>query len=95
MADDHAQVELKKAKSSVYRLLKIRLRSEKELRDKLNEKKIRQTVIDSVIKHLREINYIDDRIFAKAWNRIKLKVDKAAVSTLRMVGPNDTGRALS
>ncbi len=67
--------DLEKAKKTAFRLLARRARSEKELRDKLKEKKIEGGIIDRVVSRLFELNYLDDEAFARQWVR-HLAVDK-------------------
>ena len=56
-----------KARSTVYRLLKIRLRSEKEIRDKLKLKQFPDETIDHTVTYFTQIGLIDDRLFAQKW----------------------------
>lgn len=67
--------DFEKAKKAAFRLLARRARSEKELRDKLEEKKIEGGVIDRVVSRLYELNYLNDEAFARQWVR-HLAVDK-------------------
>ncbi|MFI5144684.1 MAG: RecX family transcriptional regulator [Ignavibacteria bacterium] len=53
------------AKKVSYDLLSYRIRSSKEIRDKLKLKKISPKIIDKTIAHLNELNFIDDDEFAK------------------------------
>ena len=46
MAKAEQQLKLKKARNTVYRLLKIRMRSEQEIRDHLKRKNFTQEIID-------------------------------------------------
>ncbi len=62
----------KKALSSSYQLLKFRDRSEKEIRDKLLKKKYPNSAIERVIVHLKDLAYIDDKKFARAWVSFRL-----------------------
>jgi len=72
MADDPA---FDKAKQKAFRFLALRARSEKELRDRLREKKFDGGVIDRVVSRLHELNYLDDESFARQWVR-HLAVDR-------------------
>ena len=67
MTDEYAR-----AKNSVLRLLKIRQRSEQELRTKLKLQKISEAVIDQVIQYFKKLRFIDDRQFARSWIRGRL-----------------------
>ena len=60
-------MSLTKAKADVFRLLRIRLRSEREIRAKLKEKKYEPAIIDEVVEYFKGIEQIDDRRFAKGW----------------------------
>jgi regulatory protein len=64
-----------KAKQRAFRLLAMRARSEKELRDKLKEKGFGESVVEEVAARLRELNYLDDESFARQWAR-NLAVNK-------------------
>lgn len=48
-------------------LLKYRLRSESELRERLRKKKFPAELIDAAIAFLRDKKYIDDGVFARQW----------------------------
>lgn len=63
-----------KARNYVYRLLKYRNRSEKEIRDKLLKRKFPPEVMDKVIQGLKDNGYIDDLKFAQEWLNFRLKV---------------------
>jgi regulatory protein len=58
---------LRKAKSSALRLLKLRPRSTKELRDRLQQKKFPSDIVEKVISELVGSELLDDEAFAKAW----------------------------
>jgi regulatory protein len=57
----------RKAKGSALRLLKLRPRSVKELRDRLLQKNHPTEVVDKVISDLLAAELLDDEAFAKAW----------------------------
>lgn len=61
--------EEKKAKECALRFLTYRQRSSKELFDKLKLKGYRDTVIERVLQHLKELGLIDDKAFAYSWAR--------------------------
>lgn len=65
--------DLKKAKDAVFRLLKIRLRSEKEIEDKLTRKNFPAKVIEETIRYFKNLTLIDDRPFAQNWIASRLK----------------------
>ncbi len=58
--------ELYKAKQYAFRLLKVRLRAEKELEKRLVLKNFSQETINQVINYLKVQGFIDDLNFAKA-----------------------------
>lgn len=64
---------LQKAKNYAFLLLKFRLRSEKELYQRLKKKKFEQSVISQTLCFLKEKGFIDDNIFAKTWIESRLK----------------------
>jgi regulatory protein len=62
-----AAEEFNLAKEKAFRLLSYRLRSEKELRGRLEESEFHPAVIDKTIEHLRAARILDDTMFAKAF----------------------------
>jgi regulatory protein len=56
-----------KAKGSALRLLKLRPRSTKELRDRLHRKEFPSDIIEKVIEEFAKSELLDDEAFAKAW----------------------------
>ncbi len=63
----------RKAKMIVFRLLKFRLRSEKELQRRLKEKKLPSSIIKQTIRHFKDCELIDDHTFAQQWISSRLK----------------------
>lgn len=61
------------AKNYALRLIKIRLRSEKEIRDKFKTKEYSPQVIEEAVDFLKKINLLDDRLFAKLWVESRIK----------------------
>ena len=57
----------KYALSCAMKLLSYRMRTEKELRDKLREKEIAEETVGRVIRKLEEIGYLDDGRFAELY----------------------------
>ncbi len=67
------------------KIISIKDRTEKELRDKLNEKGYQENDIDVVIEFLKEYKYIDDTSFAinyakdcvclKKWGKTRIKTE--------------------
>ncbi len=62
-----ASEEFSLARSKAIRLIKSRLRSEKELRSKLREKEFSPTVIEEVIENFSSLGLTDDEKFARAF----------------------------
>lgn len=62
-----------KAKQYAFLLLKFRLRSEKELFERLKKKKFSDEVAGQVVAFLKERKFIDDESFAKAWITSRIK----------------------
>jgi len=69
-------------KEYAFFLLKFRLRSEKELYDRLLKKKFPEGEVKKVIAFLKEKKFIDDRAFTKAWvdSRLRQKVGLKRIS---------------
>jgi regulatory protein len=65
-------LDLKKAKMAVHRLLKIRLRSEHEVREKLIKKEFSDETIDKTIQYFKTNKFLDDQLFARAWIQSRL-----------------------
>ncbi|MEK7450999.1 MAG: regulatory protein RecX [Patescibacteria group bacterium] len=59
--------EFEKFYNKALKFLSYRPRSEKEIRDKLFQKKASSEVIEKVIQKLKEQKFIDDEEFAKLW----------------------------
>ena len=55
------------ARAYAFLLLKFRLRSANELLQRLRQKGFSEQLSRSTIEFLKEKNFIDDRVFAKAW----------------------------
>ena len=71
--DKIIEAETKKgAKDAALKFLSYRMRSEKEVRDKLKKKEFAQSLIDEVIKDLKRVNLIDDNEFASAFVRDRI-----------------------
>lgn len=59
--------DLQGARRSCYRLLKVRSRSEKELRDRLHVQGFDSGTINKAIFELSKIGLINDKAFARLW----------------------------
>jgi regulatory protein len=64
---------LEKAKDYAFLLLKFRLRSEKEIRERLRRKKFDVDTTRKTISFLKERGFIDDNIFARIWFESRIK----------------------
>lgn len=62
-----------KAKEYAFLLLKFRLRSEKEIAERLKEKKFEEEIIKETVGFLRDKGFIDDSVFTKAWIESRIK----------------------
>ena len=69
----NSKESVQKARDYAFLLLKFRLRSEKELYERLRKKKFDQGVIKEVLAFLKERKFIDDNLFAKSWIESRLK----------------------
>jgi regulatory protein len=67
------QDALEKARNYAFLLLKFRLRSEKELIQRLKKKKFQDQIIHKVIASLKQTKLIDDAAFSRTWINAKLK----------------------
>lgn len=68
-----ASVEFKKARSYAFRLLKIRARSEAELKFRLREKDFTLEVIIALTDYLKGVGYLNDSEFAQNFVRERIK----------------------
>jgi len=57
----------KKAQSYSLRLLAIRLRTEKEIKNKLEDKSFSKETIEHLVSKLKEVKLLNDEIFTKLW----------------------------
>lgn len=62
-----------KAKNYCFLLLKFRLRSEKELYQRLKKKKFDEVIIEKTLSFLKDKGFIDDNYFAAAWIESRIK----------------------
>lgn len=72
-SSDPSSEETAKARASVFRQLKIRHRSEKEIRTKLLDKKFSVPIIEETVRYFKALDLIDDQRFARAWIQSRLK----------------------
>jgi regulatory protein len=65
------------------RFLSFRPRSEKEVRDSLKRKKAPPKIIEEIILKLKELNFINDREFAKWWIEQRLTFRLKALRVIK------------
>ena len=73
MGNKEKEEYFSKARNTVFRLLKFRLRSEKEIHEKLKAKNLPVSVIKQTIQYFKDLDLINDRRFAKEWTSSRLK----------------------
>ena len=59
--------QLEEARNKALSFLEVRPRSEREVRERLAQKKYPQEIIDQVMTRLGDVKLVDDRDFAKFW----------------------------
>lgn len=64
--------DLSSGRNYVLRLIKLRIRSEKELRDKLKAKQYDGPAIEELIAYFKRLGYVNDREFAHSWINYRL-----------------------
>lgn len=64
---------LQKARNYCFLLLKFRLRSEKEVYQRLKNKKFDEQIIRETLIFLKDKGFLDDNLFAKSWIDSRLK----------------------
>ncbi len=64
---------LQKARDYAFLLLKFRLRSEYELRQRLKKKRFAEEIIDETLVFLKEKSFLDDNLFARSWIQSRLR----------------------
>lgn len=62
-----------KAKNYAFLLLKFRLRSEREIAQRLKRRKFSEEIIRKTIEFLREKEFLNDSLFAKSWIESRIK----------------------
>jgi regulatory protein len=73
MADSLMAKDLKSAKNTCFRLIKVRPRSEHELRSRLLQKGFEKGIIEQAILAISKIGLIDDAAFARMWVASRIK----------------------
>lgn len=64
---------MQKAKNYAFLLLKFRLRSENEIRQRLKKKKFDVDIIERTVSFLKDKGFINDDYFAKTWIESRIK----------------------
>ena len=64
--------DLKKAKEAVFRLLKVRYRSEHEVRERLKQKGFEAEIVEETIQYFHKIKLLNDQEFARHWISYRL-----------------------
>ena len=72
-----------KAKNNAYALLRMRPRSEAELRQRLELKGYDKVLVGEIIEDLRRLDYVDDDKFAKFWIESRMHMNPAGDVVLR------------
>jgi regulatory protein len=62
-----------KARAYAFLLLKFRLRSENELKERLKQKGFTPEIAEDTVSFLKDREFLDDRVFAKGWVASRLK----------------------
>lgn len=70
---DETDKRIAQAKKTSFRLLKIRARSEKELRARLTQKQFSNDIVNETINYLKANDLINDQKFARDWIESRLK----------------------
>lgn len=85
--------EFEKFYNKTLRFLSFRPRSEKEIRDYLKKKKASESVIELIVRKLKEQKFLDDKDFTNWWieqrTLIKLKPKRIIKMELRQKGIDD------
>ena len=72
-----------RAREAALRLLNARMRSRKELTQRLAQKEYSDEVIDRVLDVLAQAGFVDDERFARAWVNDRLRLRPAGLALLR------------
>lgn len=64
---------LEKAREYAFLLLKFRLRSERELAERLKKKKFNEQAVGQTLSFLKKKGFLDDREFARLWITSRIK----------------------
>ncbi len=75
--------EKRKARDYALNLLEYRMRSERELKDRLKGKGYGDEMIQDLIDHLKRVDLIDDLEFARAWVRNRMATNPKGPHALK------------
>lgn len=64
---------LRKAREYAFLLLKFRLRSEKEIANRLKKKGFAEEAVKETVVFLKEKGFLNDELFAKTWVNLRIK----------------------
>lgn len=59
--------DLNSGRNYLFRLIKFRIRSEKELKDKLKSRQYDGPTIEELIAYFKRLGYVNDKEFARSW----------------------------
>lgn len=59
--------DLNSGRNYLFRLIKFRIRSEKELKDKLKARQYDGPTIEELIAYFKRLGYVNDKEFARSW----------------------------
>ncbi len=65
--------QFRSAKNYALRLIKFRVRSQKEVRDKLKRRDYSPETVEKVVESLKKAGLLDDALFAKLWVTSRVK----------------------
>jgi regulatory protein len=86
-------MDLEKFYNKALRFLSFRPRSEKEVRENLKKKKASESIVELVIRKLKEQKFLDDKEFTNWWieqrTLIKLKPKRVIKMELKQKGIDD------
>jgi regulatory protein len=64
--------DLSSGRNYALRLIKFRIRSEKELKDKLKARQYDSPIIEELIAYFKRLGYVNDKEFARRWINYRL-----------------------
>jgi len=85
--------KISKAKIATFKLLKVRIRTEKELKSRLAQKKFSSKIISSILRDFKQIGLIDDQDFTKNWIQSRIAKgfgERRIILELKQKGVSDS-----